>query len=88
MARQNQPPRYESSLLAAGLAVAGSLYVSDKLSSLVRGALTFQVILQAAGILLIATGICLLLVEWPERTPEKPTRIPGASNLNAKGSSS
>lgn len=67
MPNQNQPSRYQSSMLAAGLAVAGILLVYDKLGYLVRAALSAQVVLPAAGILMITAGICLLLIEWPER---------------------
>lgn len=66
MLNRNQPSRYESSTLAAALAVAGTLFLSDKLSSLGQhGVLTFPVVSQVAGILLLAAGLCLLLVEWP-----------------------
>ena len=61
MASRNQPSRYESTTLAVALAVAGTLFMFDKLGSL----LALQVASQAAGILLVAAGVCLLLVEWP-----------------------
>ena len=85
MTRQIQPPRSESSLLAAGLAVTGTLYFSDKLSSLADGALKLQVVLQAAGILMIAAGICLLLQEWPIPTSGKHAGFDEPSKLNANG---
>ncbi len=83
MANHTQPPRYESSILAAGLAVAGTVFVSDKLSSLLQGALTYQMLLQATGILMIAAGICLLLVGWPARTPGRPADLRGRSDRSS-----
>ena len=66
MTRPNQPSRRESSMLAAALAAAGTLFMSDKLSSVAHhSGLAFPIVLQTAGIVMVAVGICLLLVEWP-----------------------
>ncbi len=84
MPNQNQPSRYQSSMLAAGLAVAGILLVYDKLGYLVRGALSAQVVLPAAGILMIAAGICLLLIEWPERKSTRSERLRRRTRLGSE----
>ena len=86
MGNRNQPSRHESSMLAAGLAVAGTLFASDKLSSLAHAALTVQVVSEGAGILMIAAGICLLLVEWPVRTSSGRV-LRGKTNLGSEGGS-
>jgi len=88
MTRQIQPPRSESSLLAAGLAVTGTLYFSDKLSAVADGALKLQGVLQAAGISMLAAGICWLLQEWPIPTPGKRTGFEEPPRLNAHGNPS
>jgi 4-amino-4-deoxy-L-arabinose transferase-like glycosyltransferase len=52
MARQNQPDRYESLILAAALAVAGTLFLFDQLS-------VFR-ILHSAPALLVGVGASLI----------------------------
>jgi len=64
MANQNQPDRWEASLLAAALAVAGGPFLFDKLASFVQsGALTLSLALRAAPILAIVAGAILLLTD-------------------------
>lgn len=66
MLMRNQPTRFESSTLAAALAAAGTLFMSDRLSVLAPlSSLSPQVVWPAAGIVLVATGVCLLVEEWP-----------------------
>ena len=87
MASPNPPSRHEASILAAGLAVAGTAFMSDKLSSLARhGALASEVVLQVAAVALVTVGVCLLVVEWPARAAGRPIR--GRGDLNSKGNSS
>ena len=85
MPNHNQPSRYQSSMLAAGLAVAGTLLVYDKLSYLVRAAFTAHIVFPAAGILMITAGICLLLVEWPERKSDRSKRFRRRTRLGSEG---
>jgi hypothetical protein len=64
MAKQNQPERWESAIVAAAMAVAGTLFMFDKLGSLVRsGMLSWQTTQHAAPLLLVVVGVGLLLVE-------------------------
>jgi len=87
MASPNPPSRHEASILAAGLAVAGTVFMSDKLSSLAHhSALASEVVLQIAAVVLVTVGVCLLVVEWPVRAAGRPIR--GRNNLNSKENSS
>jgi len=64
MAKQNQPERWEAVIVAAAMAVAGTLVMFDKLGSLVRsGMLSWQVALHPAPMLLIVVGAGLLLAD-------------------------
>lgn len=74
MPNRTQPSRYQASILAAGLALAGALLAHDKIGFLVRAALNAQVLLPAVGILMITVGTCRLLVEWPERRSNRSER--------------
>jgi len=64
MAKQNQPDRWEASLLAAVMAVGGAPFLFDKLASLVHsGVLTLAMVLRAAPVLVIVAGAIILLTE-------------------------
>ena len=64
MASKKQPPRWEATLLAAVMAVAGAPFLFDKLGSLVRtGTLSFPAILHSTPVLLVAVGAILLLAD-------------------------
>jgi len=60
--REQNRPRWEASLLAAAMAVAGAPLLFDKLASLVHsGVLTLALVLRAAPILgMVALAIILL----------------------------
>jgi len=61
---QKQPKRWQSSLLAAALAFAGTPLLFDRLVSLVRsGFLSYPAILHSAPVLLVAVGLVLVLAE-------------------------
>jgi len=64
MAKGKQPERWESTMLAAVLAVAGSLFLFDKLSSLMRNiAVPFGAIGHAAPLLLVVMAVSLMLAD-------------------------
>ena len=64
MAKQNQPERWESVIVAAAMAVAGTLFMFDRLGSLVRsGMLSWHTTLHTAPMLLVVLGVGLLLAE-------------------------
>jgi hypothetical protein len=64
MASNKQPARWEATLLAAVMAVAGAPFLFDKLGSLVRtGTLSFPAILHSTPVLLVAVGAILLLAD-------------------------
>jgi hypothetical protein len=64
MAKQNQPERWESVIVAAAMAVAGTLFMFDKLGSLVRsGTLSWQTTLHTAPMLLVVLGVALLFAD-------------------------
>jgi hypothetical protein len=70
MAKQNQPERWESVIVAAAMAVAGTLFMFDRLGSLVRsGMLSWQTTLHTAPMLLVVLGVGLLLAEQERMTP-------------------
>lgn len=79
MAKQNQPDRWEASLLAAAMAVAGAPFLFDRLASLVQsGVLTLSLVLHAAPVLIIVAGAIVLLTG--------PSGIvPDSDNRSAKG---
>lgn len=64
MANQNRRNGWESSLLAAALAIVGTLFFFDKLGSLMQnGALSLQAFVHAAPVLVIVLGVSLLLAD-------------------------
>jgi hypothetical protein len=64
MASKKQPPRWEATLLAVVMAVAGAPFLFDKLGSLVRtGVLCIPAVLHSAPVLLAAVGAILLLAD-------------------------
>jgi hypothetical protein len=55
---------WESSLLAAALAVVGTLFLFDKLGSLVQNiSFSFDTIVHAAPALIVVLGVSLLLAD-------------------------
>jgi hypothetical protein len=70
MAKQNQPERWEAAIVAAAMAVAGTLFMFDKLGSLVRaGVLSWQTTLHGAPMLLVVLGVSLLLADQERMAP-------------------
>jgi len=64
MQTQKQPDRWESSIIAAALAVAGTLFLSDKLGSLMFASnLLLHVVQRTAPVLLVALGLTLLFAD-------------------------
>lgn len=64
MANKNRRNGWESSLLAAALAVVGTLFLFDKLGSLMQnGALSLDAIVHAAPVLVVVLGVSLLLAD-------------------------
>jgi len=64
MASKKQPPRWEATLLAVVMAVAGAPFLFDKLGSLVRsGMLSIPAVIHLAPVLLVAVGAILLLAD-------------------------
>jgi hypothetical protein len=64
MSRKNQPDRWEATLLAAVMAVAGVPFLFDRLGALVRtSVLSFPALAHSAPVLLVAVGAILLLAE-------------------------
>lgn len=64
MAGKNQEERWTASLLAGALAVAGVLFVLDKIGSLIPDPGNIaQTIVQSAPALLVTVGICLVLAD-------------------------
>ncbi len=73
MANRKQPDRWESLLLAAAMAVAGTLFLFDKLGSLMRADfLSFNRVLHASPLFLLVLGVSLL---WADQgaASAKPT---------------
>lgn len=69
MTSQHQRNRGQSIMLAAVIAVVGSLFMFDRLGSLMHGglmktgALALQAVLHPGPVLLIAAGLCLFAAE-------------------------
>jgi hypothetical protein len=81
MAKQNQPERWESVIVAAAMAVAGTLFMFDKLGSLVRsGMVSWQMTLHAAPMLVVVLGVGLLVADQ-----EGMTAAPAPRNGLRKG---
>ena len=76
MAHNNQPDRWEALILAAALAVAGTLFLFDKLGTLMRtGDLFSHAILHSAPMFLVVMGVSLMLAD----------AAPGHSNDRSSG---
>ena len=64
MANKNRHNGWESSLLAAALAVVGTLFFFDKLGSLMQNStLSLDAVVHAAPALVVVLGISLLLAD-------------------------
>jgi hypothetical protein len=64
MANKNRHNGWESSLLAAALAVAGTLFFFDKLGSLMQNTtLSFEAMVHTAPVLVVVLGVSLLLAD-------------------------
>jgi hypothetical protein len=64
MANNNQPARWEATLLAAVMAMAGAPFLFDKLGSLVRSSiLSLPAVGQLAPVLLVAVGAILVFAD-------------------------
>jgi hypothetical protein len=71
MANRKLPERWESSMLAAVLAVAGTLFLFDKLGSLMRaGLLSFHTVMHSAPVFLVVLGVSLMLADQGARTAD------------------
>lgn len=69
MTKQKQPERWESAIVAAAMAVAGTLFMFDRLGSLVRsGMLSWQTTVHAAPVLVVVLGLGLLLADQETMT--------------------
>jgi hypothetical protein len=67
MAKPRQPERWKSAILAAAMAVAGTLFMFDKLGSLIHsGLLSWQMTVHASPALVVVLGMGLLLVGQEE----------------------
>ena len=75
MANNNQPARWEATLLAAMTAVAGAPFLFDKLGPLMRISLhSLPAITNSVPVLLVAVGAILLLAEQGIARPESSRR--------------
>jgi len=64
MAHQNQPDRWEALILAAALAVAGTLFLFDKLGCFMRtGNLLSHALVHSAPVFLVVVGVSLMLAD-------------------------
>jgi len=76
MAKQKQPERWEAATLAAAMAVAGTLFLFDKLGSLIRPEfISLDAVLHMAPVLLTAIAVGLLLAEPVSRPEAEPRRM-------------
>lgn len=74
MAQKNQPDRWESLILAAALAVAGTLFMFDKLGSFMRTSnFLSHAFLHCAPVLLAVIGVSLIVAD-SEATCAKSNR--------------
>jgi hypothetical protein len=70
MAKQKQPERWEAAIVAAAMAVAGTLFMFDKLGPLMRsGILSWQTTLHAAPMLVVVLGVGLLVADLEKIVP-------------------
>lgn len=75
MASKNQPDRWEATLLAAVMAVAGVPFLFDRLGSLVRTSVfSFPAVVHSAPVLLVAVGAILLLADQDASHAESGNR--------------
>ena len=64
MAQKTQPDRWESLLLAAALAVAGTLFMFDKLGCFIqRGNFLSHAFLHSAPMFLVVIGVSLMVAD-------------------------
>ena len=64
MAQKNQPDRWESLILAAALAVAGTLFMFDKLGCFIqRGNFLSHSFLHSAPMFLVVMGVSLIVAD-------------------------
>jgi len=64
MANKNRRNGWEASLLAAALAVVGTLFFLDKLGSLMQNStLSLEAVVHSAPVLVVVLGISLLLAD-------------------------
>jgi predicted tellurium resistance membrane protein TerC len=74
MAKKNQPERWESLILAFALAVAGTLFVFDKLSSF-ASIVSAPAIQHIAPVFLAVIGLSLMLADQScERSSQRSPR--------------
>jgi hypothetical protein len=70
MAKQKQPERWEAAIVAAAMAVAGTLFMFDKLGPLMHsGILSWQTTLHAAPMLVVVLGVGLLVADLEKIAP-------------------
>ena len=63
MAKPKQPERWEAVIVAAAMAVAGTLFMFDKLGSLMSGMLSWQTTVHAGPVLVVVVGLGLWLAD-------------------------
>lgn len=64
MAQKNQPDRWESLILAAALAVAGTLFIFDKLGSFIANSnFLSHAFLHSAPMFLVVMAVSLVVAE-------------------------
>jgi len=75
MASNKQPARWEATLLAAVMAVAGAPFLFDKLGDLMRtSVLSMPAVLDQAPVLLVAVGAILVLADQVTMSTESGTQ--------------
>ena len=64
MAQKTQPDRWESLILAAALAVAGTLFIFDKLGSFIRAtSFVSHAFVHSAPMFLVVVGVSLMVAD-------------------------
>lgn len=64
MAQKTQPDRWEALILAAALAVAGTLFIFDKLGSFIQSSnLVSHAFVHSAPMFLVVMGVSLMVAE-------------------------
>ena len=75
MASKKQPPRWEATLLAVVMSVAGAPFLFDRLGALVRtGMLSIPAVIHLAPVLLVAVGAILLLADQGAMSTESESQ--------------